>query len=108
MKLIVAIIHDDDVRHTMDTLRDEGFFVTKLSSTGGFLRAGNTTLLIGVGDSLVDKVMAIFEKCCKSRKELTTIETPYGGLQGYVSRPIEIVIGGATVFVLDVADFKKF
>lgn len=108
MKLIVAIIHDDDVRNTMDTLRDEGFFVTKLSSTGGFLRAGNTTLLIGVEDNLVESVMAIFEKCCKSRKELTTIDTPYGGIQGYVSRPIEIIVGGATVFVLDVFDFRKF
>ncbi|HIT72451.1 hypothetical protein B5E58_07995 [Tyzzerella sp. An114] len=108
MKLVISIIHDDDVKNTMDTLREEGFFVTKLSSTGGFLRAGNTTLLIGVEDRLVEKVMSIFERCCKSRKELTTIETPYGGVQGYVSRPIEIVVGGATVFVVDVSEFRKF
>lgn len=108
MKLVISIIHDDDVKNTMDTLREEGFFVTKLSSTGGFLRAGNTTLLIGVEDRLVEKVMNIFERCCKSRKELTTIETPYGGVQGYVSRPIEIVVGGATVFVVDVSEFRKF
>lgn len=108
MKLVISIIHDNDVKNTMDTLREEGFFVTKLSSTGGFLRAGNTTLLIGVEDRLVEKVMSIFERCCKSRKELTTIETPYGGVQGYVSRPIEIVVGGATVFVVDVSEFRKF
>lgn len=108
MKLVISIIHDDDVKNTMDTLREEGFFVTKLSSTGGFLRVGNTTLLIGVEDRLVEKVMSIFERCCKSRKELTTIETPYGGVQGYVSRPIEIVVGGATVFVVDVSEFRKF
>ena len=108
MKLIIAIIQDDDVRNTIDNLKDEGFFVTKLSSSGGFLKVGNTTLLIGVEDILVEKAIKIFEKCCKSRKEITNIEAPYGGIQGYISSPIEINVGGATIFVVDVEQFKKF
>ena len=72
MKLIIAIVQDEDATKLVSSLMNEGYGVTKLATTGGFLRAGNTTLMIGV---------------------------PY---------PIEVMVGGATVFVLNVDQFKKF
>lgn len=109
MKLIVAIIHDDDVNNTLDNLREQGHFVTKLSSTGGFLRTGNTTLLIGVEDEQVEGVLKSFENTCRSRRQLMPVCAPYGTAQGgFIPKPIEVVMGGATVFVLDVEQFKKF
>ena len=48
MKLIFAVVHDDDTNKAVRHLNEKRYRVTKLSSTGGFLRKGNTTLMIGV------------------------------------------------------------
>jgi uncharacterized protein YaaQ len=58
MKLVVFVTPDSSADTTVDALVDAGFRVTRLASTGGFLRKGNTTLLIGVEDEAVDKVLA--------------------------------------------------
>ena len=50
MKLIIAIVQDEDASRLIGHLMNDGFSVTKLATTGGFLRAGNTTLLVGVED----------------------------------------------------------
>ena len=55
MKLILAIVNNDDSAAVAATLTKEGFSITKLSTTGGFLQTGNTTLLIGAEDDQVDK-----------------------------------------------------
>ena len=68
MKLIIAIVQDEDASRLVSSLMNEGFGVTKLATTGGFLRAGNTTLLVGVEDERFDGAMAVIEKVCKSRK----------------------------------------
>ena len=67
MKLVLAIIHDDDAMSIMKLLNEKGYFVTKLATTGGFLRAGNTTLITGVDDNDVSNVIEIFETRCKSK-----------------------------------------
>lgn len=108
MKLIVAIIHDDDAPYVMHILNEHGYFVTKLATRGAFLRAGNTTLLIGVEEEKVDDVLKIFEENCKSRTQLTTLTAPYGAMQGYIPKPIEVRVGGATIFILDVEQFVKY
>ena len=108
MKLIVAIVQDEDSSRLVSKLMNEGFGVTKLATTGGFLRAGNTTLLVGVDDEKFDAAMAVIEKVCKSRKQIATAPTSMSGVNGvYSPYPIEVMVGGATVFVLNVEQFVK-
>ena len=108
MKLIIAIVQDEDASRLVSNLMNEGYSVTKLATTGGFLRSGNTTLLLGVDDSKFDGAMAVIEKVCKSRKQVATSPSPMAGTTDlYAPYPIEVMVGGATVFVLKVEQFTK-
>ena len=108
MKLIIAIVQDEDASQLISTLMTEGFSVTKLATTGGFLKAGNTTLLIGVKDDKLDACLKLIESLCKSRKQIATTPVTMGGAAGmYTPYPIEVTVGGATVFVLNVDSFIK-
>jgi uncharacterized protein YaaQ len=109
MKLIIAIVQDEDASRLISSLMNEGYYVTKLATTGGFLRAGNTTLLLGVDDNKFDGAMGVIEKVCRSRKQIATSPSPVSGTTGvYVPYPIEVVVGGATVFVMQIEQFHKF
>lgn len=108
MKLIIAIVQDEDASRLISRLMGEDFRVTKLATTGGFLRAGNTTLLVGVEDERLDAAMQVIEKVCKSRKQIATTPSPISGTTGvYVPYPVEVTVGGATIFVMDVEQFTK-
>jgi len=108
MKLVFAIVHSEDGQKVMDELNKNGFSVTKLCSTGGFLKAGNTTLLVGVEEDKIDTVMGIIEKKSKSRKQVLSSSMSTNGMGGvFMPYPVEVVVGGATVFVLDVERFEK-
>ena len=108
MKLIIAIVQDEDASRLISTLMSDGYRVTKLATTGGVLRSGNTTLLVGVEDDKLPNAMSIIEKVCKSRKQIATSPSPISGTTGvYVPYPIEVTVGGATIFVLDVEQFTK-
>ena len=108
MKLIIAIVQDEDSSRLIGQLMNDGFGVTKLATTGGFLRSGNTTLLLGVDDNKFDGAMAVIEKVCKSRKQIATSPSPMAGSTGvYAPYPIEVMVGGATIFVLNVEQFTK-
>lgn len=108
MKLIIAIVQDEDASRLVSTLMNEGFSVTKLATTGGFLRAGNTTLLLGVDDDRLQSAMDVIEQICKSRKQIATSPSPVAGTASvYVPYPIEVTVGGATIFVLEVDQFVK-
>ena len=110
MKLIIAVVQDEDSSRLLSVLMQQGFGVTKLATTGGFLKAGNTTLLLGVDDSRLDEAIAAIESVCKSRKQIATAaSTLLGGMtQGeYTAFPIEVTVGGATLFVLTVDQFLK-
>jgi len=107
-KLVMAILHDEDAFQIIDVLSEEGFRVTKLASTGGFLRAGNTTLLCGAEKDRVDELIGIIEKKCKSRKQITSINSGHlSTSESYVPYPVEVTVGGATVFVLDVTEYRR-
>lgn len=109
MKLVVAVIQDKDAPRLLESLTKEGFRATKLASTGGFLREGNTTLLVGVEDEQVDRVVQLIKDTCRAREQLVTPLTPIGGpADSYIPYPVEILVGGATVFVLNVERFDKF
>ena len=110
MKLIIAIVQDEDSSKLLSVLMQKGFGVTKLATTGGFLKAGNTTLLLGVDDSRIDDAISVIESVCKSRKQISTASsTMAGGMTHgeYTAFPIEVTVGGATLFVLTVDQFLK-
>lgn len=109
MKLIIAIVQDEDAGKLISKLMESGYSATKLATTGGFLRAGNTTLLIGVEKDKLDGAMSIIDKVCRCRKQIATSPSPINGGSGvYVPYPIEVMVGGATVFVMNVDQFSKF
>ena len=109
VKLIIAIVQDEDASRLIGNLMNDGFSVTKLATTGGFLTSGNTTILAGVEDSRVQDCLGILEKVCKSRKQIATSPVTMGGSSGmYASYPIEVTVGGATVFILAVDQFVKY
>ncbi len=108
MKLVLAIVHDEDGPKVMSELNKNGFSVTKLCSSGGFLRAGNTTLLVGVTEEKLDAVIEIIKQKSKSRKQaINSTMTPnnMGGM--FMPYPVEVIVGGATIFVLNVDKFEK-
>lgn len=110
MKLVLAIVQDDDAMDLIEELTDKNFRVTKLATTGGFLKSGNTTLMMGVEEEAVKDVVKVIEDVCKRRKEMVSAPTPTtigSGSGMYMSYPIEVEVGGATVFVLDVDQFYK-
>lgn len=110
MKLVLAIVQDDDAIDLIEELTDKDYRVTKLATTGGFLKSGNTTLMIGVEEKEVKKLINVIEDVCKRRKEMVPTSTPntIGTNSGmYVPYPIEVEVGGATIFVLDVDQFYK-
>ena len=112
MKLIIAIVQDEDSGRLISALMKDVYGVTKLATTGGFLRSGNTTLLTGVQDEKLDSALAVIERVCKSRRQtvssgLTALE-PGSMASGSLPGSIEIMVGGATVFVMEVCRFSKF
>nr|NNM90653.1 hypothetical protein [Bacilli bacterium] len=109
MKLIIAVVQDKDVSKLSERLVKEGIGATKLASTGGFLRAGNTTFLVGVDDERVESTLQTIKDSCRAREQLVTPMSPLGSqVEAYVSFPISVQVGGATVFVVDVDQFLQF
>ena len=106
MKLILAIINFDDANSVTHALTKKGFSSTKLSTTGGFLMAGNVTILVGVDEEKVQAVIDIIKEHSHSRKQMipTTTEMSYGY---YPSMPVEVTVGGATIFVIDIERFER-
>ncbi len=108
MKLTYAIVHDEDSPRLMAELNKSGYRVTKLNSSGGFLRSGNTTLMIVVEDGQLEEVLGIVRKYSSARKAaINTNVTPSSMGGAYIPYPVEVTIGGATVFVLNVEYFEK-
>jgi len=107
MKMVMAIVQNDDAEKVVDDLTAVGYRVTKIASTSGFLRRGNSVLLVGVEASLVDDVLATLRRRCHARR------WPVGALavsalsQGTTAAPIEVPVGGATVFVWDVERYER-
>ena len=109
MKLIIAIVQDEDASKLLSVLMQHGFGVTKLATTGGFLKAGNTTLLLGVEEDRVQEAIQVIETVCKSRKTMTSAPTALTGMAHgeYTTYPVEVTVGGATLFILSIDQFLK-
>ncbi len=109
MKLLISVINSDDAHPLVDALMGDGYRATTISTTGGFLREGNATLLIGVADEDVEKVLKIIKDNCHTRTQYVNPLPPTmesGEL--YMPTPIEVLVGGAVVFILDVDRFERF
>jgi uncharacterized protein YaaQ len=92
-KLIIAVVQNEDADAVVDALLEEEFRATRLASTGGFLRRGNTTLMIGADESQVDSVLELIKQHANA-----TGEAPSAGQ----SQP-----AAATVFVLDLEEYQR-
>ena len=106
MKLIIAIVSNDDSSAVTNSLMENGFIVTRLATTGGFLRAGNTTLLIGTEDEKVPAALEVIKAESSKREEIVPASTSFD-MTHYSSYPITVTVGGATIFVVDVEQFIK-
>lgn len=108
LKLVVIIASDADTDRLMKTLIAQGYPATKISSTGGFLHRGNATILSGVDATEVDQVLAMVRAECHARTEFVPVQTlPFFGEGTSLAEPVEVRVGGAIVFVLDVERFEK-
>ena len=105
MKMITAIVNYKDTNRVCQALTEKGYEHTRLATTGGFLRAGNTTFMLGVEAEKVDAAIAILEKYSKKRTQVVP-STTYGATAGH-SFPMEVTVGGATVFVTDIERYEK-
>ncbi len=107
MKLVYAVVNSDDTRNVANAVTKAGFSATKLSSTGGFLSSGNTTFLICTEDERVDELISVISQKSRRRKKFIPSVTTYGMGTNYASAPVEVTVGGATIFVTDVERFEK-
>ena len=108
MKLVIAVIHEKDQRHVQDSLLESGFQFTNVASTGGFLREGNVTLMVGVDEDQVSQLIEVVRESCQTREQYVNVMPPTMEPVGTViPSPVKVMVGGATLFVLDVERFEK-
>lgn len=96
MKVIMAIIEEHNEHNLTQQLTEKGFMVTKIATSGGFLKKKNSTLLIGVEEEKVEDVIHVINSECKTKAKIASTMSD-----------AKVAIGGATVFVIDVEKFKK-
>lgn len=106
MKLVISIVNSDDGHNVLNQLTKAGFYVTRLNTTGGFLKSGNITMMTGVDDERLNELIDLIGKYSSKRTQMVQPSPVYGN-DFFVSSPVEITVGGATVFVLDVEQFHK-
>ena len=108
MKLVIAVIQGEDATQTVQALSSAGISVTKMASTGGFLQQGNATLLIGVDDDRVDGAISVLRDNCRERNRyLTPVPPMVEPGEFFMPYPVEVQVGGATVWVLPVESFER-
>lgn len=109
MKLVVCIVQNQDSRRLSDEFVEKNIPATKLSSTGGFLRSGNTTFLIGVEEHRVSEVLRIVRNNCSTRTQTMVSPPSYDfSLEPELAFPIDVEVGGATIFVLPIEQFLHY
>ena len=108
MKLIVAIVHGDDAGPLVEVLLEGDHRATRLQSSGGFLKQSNATVIVGVEDDQVEAVLAVVRATCTSRTQVVNPMPPIMEPgEFFMPYPLEVEVGGATVFVLPVERFER-
>jgi len=109
MKLIMSIVNTDDARGLVEALMRKGHRATIISTTGGFLREGNATVLSGVEDDQVDSALEIIRESCHTRtRYVNPLPPAIEPSELHMPMPVEVEVGGAMVFVFDVERAEKF
>jgi len=108
MKLVVALVHPEDAGALVNALTDKDYRVTRLQSTGGFLKQSTGSILVGVDEAQVEDVLGIIRETCHARNQYISPMPPVMEPgEFYMPYPVEVSYGGATVFVLDVARHER-
>jgi uncharacterized protein YaaQ len=107
MKFIIAIVQDYDCDRLLRAITSAGIGATKIASTGGFLRMGNTTVIMGVDDEKVSTCIRLIEQTCKSRVEVQLDPVAAEYAEWYAGGLHEVTIGGAVVFRMNVVQFVR-
>ena len=108
MNLVLAIVHSDDASGLLDFLTKKGFRATRINTAGGFLKESNATILLGVEPVQVDEVLSVIQNNCQTRTQyINPLPPVMEPGEFYMPYPVEVQIGGATVFVLNVEAFVR-
>jgi len=108
MKLVIAITHERDKHKVSDALLQAGHKLTIIASTGGFLRDGNVTFLVGTKSEEVDDVIDIIRQWCSAREQYVTQPLPDAMVPtGALMSPVKVSVGGAIIFVVDVEKYER-
>ncbi len=108
MKLVVAIVHNEDAGALVDALLEREYRATRLHSSGGFLKQSNATVMVGVEEPQVEEVLAIVRESCHARTQIVNPMPPIMEPgEFFMPYPLEVEVGGATVFVLPVERFER-
>jgi uncharacterized protein YaaQ len=108
MKLVVAIVHSEDAGVLVDALLEKEYRATRLHSSGGFLKQSNATVILGVEDGQVDEVLAVVRENCHARSQIVNPMPPIMEPgEFFMPYPLEVEVGGATVFVMPVERFER-
>ncbi len=108
MKLVVAVVQSEDAGGLLGQLSNRGFRATRIKTAGGFLREANATIFVGVEDEDVELVLDTIRQACVTRQQqITAIPAVMEPGEFFLPYPVEVEVGGATIFVLDVARFER-
>lgn len=108
MKLIIAVVNPEDAGPLVDALLERDFRATRLPSSGGFLKQTNATVMLGVEEDSVEEVMGVIREHCHARTQLVNPMPPIlEPGEFFLPYPLEVDVGGATVFVLPVERFER-
>ena len=108
MKLVTAIVQDEDAGKLLNALVKAGFRATRFQSHGGFLRARNSTILLGVEDVRLDAALRIIHENCRTRtRAVSPLPPVMEPGEFFMPQPVEVQVGGATVFVTNVEHYER-
>ena len=108
MKLVMAIVHSDDASGLIDALTKRSYRATRINTAGGFLKESNATILLGIEDSQVEEVLGVIKNNCQTRTQyINPLPPVMEPGEFYMPYPVEVQIGGATVFVIEVERFVR-
>lgn len=109
MKLAICIVHNRDRNKLTDEMLKAGFKFTVIGSTGGFLREGNSTLLIGVEEELIPALKEIVQASCKAREQMVNVMPFEAAPPGaFIPSPVKVPVGGAVMFFIDVDEYVRY
>ncbi len=108
MKLVIAVVHNEDARVLIDALLAHEYRATWLHSSGGFLKQSNATILLGVDDAKVDDVVNLVRDNCRARTQTVSPIPPIMEPgEFFMPYPLEVEVGGAVIFVMPIERLER-